>query len=518
VKPIYQFVPAGIFPKAEGSCGIYVKHHPLKDVVPHIISYHPSYTHIDTPDRELLIVADAGHNNNIRPLDQNFDSFISLSPTHLTASDTGLKWCMTNYIQNVSTKYDHNFMDTFRRLPEDTNRVKILSDSGGFQLGRGNISFIDPERLAVWYHHNSDIGMSLDIPIGSKGKRKFLKDTAKIQRANNRTILDIFKEKNSATELMNVVHGLTYEEQQAYHETVFEQSVHRMSMAGIYHKSIVEAVSLVHNFIMSDAGKHYNHVHLLGMFSNKILPVFIWQFKRFNDYYGRHILMTSDATTAIQQAIARVNILSTDHDEQYKFQKLGLIHQTGHMASRNIQSCHRTLNCSCPSCSAVKYKDVYSFINGRTVTAALIFHNMWQMSQYGSFMSQMAQQLSFKDYESLVVRQIGKRASRDTVDALRFAEECMNGGIKKATQKYSFYFRSLFTGNFTSMLDETVKEPPKTNTEYLKKLFSKYQKYHKYGITHKTLKIARAKESELGGGHKSSVANKSIKSARKRTK
>jgi len=509
MRDVYQFIPAAICPKEHGSNGIYVKYHAFREVAPYCRMYTPWGIWIDTPDRELFIVGDAAKEGNVRPLNENYDEFISLSPLHMTAQDLNIKWGMVNYLQNTNPTYDHNYMEKYSEMPEGKRKFKIMSDSGGFQLGRGSINFINPKELAHWYHKNCDVGMSMDIPTGVHTDRSLLKTAAKIQRMNNDQMYGILKGLNSKTEIMNVIHGLNAKEQIEYHKAVFDPKFDRVSIAGMYRRSIFHATNLVYNLMFSDVGKHYSHVHILGVFNNKILPVYIWMFKMLNEKRKNPILMTSDASTAIQQALARCYLLLTEYDQSYHFQKLGLSNQTGHLPSRNIPSPFRTLSCACPVCSVVKYTDVFSFFKGRAVIDALTMHNMWQMSQYGDYMNTMSQQLDYKNYRDLVARQVGKRANRDTLDALDFIQHAGGGNSDKAEKKFSHYsggkIKQYSSGGLFS--DEVVEEEESATSaadknKRLEEIFETYRVYHKTGIAPKTVKIQL--EKKVGNlGHKS---------------
>ena len=521
-KDIYQFIPAAICPKEHGSNGIYVKYHPFREVAPYRKLYTPQGIWIDTPDRELYIVSDAGREGNTRPLNENYDEYISLSPLHLTANDLNIKWSMVNYLQNTNKEYDHNYMEKYSSLPEGDRKFKIMSDSGGFQLGRGSINFINPEELAHWYHKNCDVGMSMDIPTGVHTDRSLLKTSAKIQQMNNNQMKGILKGLNSKTEIMNVIHGLNEKEQVEYHKAIFDPDLKKVSIAGMYRRSIFHATDLVYKLMFSDVGKHYDQVHILGVFNNKILPVYIWMFKLLNKSSKTHKLMTSDASTAIQQALSRTYLLITEYDQSYYYQHLGLTNQRGHAKSINIPSAFRTLNCCCPVCSAVKYTDVFSFFHGRALIDALTIHNMWQMCQYGDYMNTMAQSLDFKDYRELVKRQIGKRAPRDTLDALDFVQNAYIGGVDKAEKKFSIYAgntvkqyqtNSLF-GDSAAGEAETAFVAADRNHK-LEEIFETYRVYHKTGKAPKTVKVQLVKK--VGNlAHKSGSSNKKGKKMRKK--
>ena len=519
MKELYRFCPAAIYPKTHCSSGIYVKYHAFNDKPVKLKLYTSNYTWIDCPDRELLIVNDAAHTSSCRPLNENFDEFIALSPLHLTARDMGLKWGMINYIQNLNESQNHNFMDVYSHLTKEQRSFNILSDSGGFQLGRGNISFVNPEHLAQFYHKNADVGMSLDLPIGNKGDRTLLAPSAEIQKQNNRIMLKTFKAANSKTRLMNVVHGLSYEEQQAYHATVFEPACKSFSMAGVYHSSILEAVQGVYKFCFNkDIAKQYNHIHLLGIFNNKLLPAVIYMAKMYNEQYGK-MLFTSDVSTAIQQSLARTYLLISEPDEPYHYQQFGLSHQLGHKPSRNLRSSFRTLSCCCPSCAAIKYTDVYTFFTGRALVDALTMHNTWTMNQYAEYLTQMVQQLDLKDYKELIRRQIGTRAKRDTLDALSFLDYAQSHGLKAAERHYSIYFPAKHTQTITGSLFASMERTEDTvgkRTAYMEKVFARYKKYFKTGIAPKTVKIQLEKKQGSVAYRSKSMSNGKRLTLRKR--
>jgi len=500
IKDLVQYIPAALFNFSHCGAGIYIRYHSLRNDPPKLLGYTPEYTHIDTPDRELLIVAQANRISNIRPLNEGFDEFISLSPLHLTARDSGMQWGMMNYLQNLNPKYNHHFMDAYKNIP---NRVQIISDSGGFQLSRGSISFIDPEKLATWYSTTCDVGMTLDVPLGREGSSKYLKESAIIQKKNNEKILDTFAKLNSKTKLMNVLHGLSEEEHERYHKIVHEPSVDKLAIGGVYHSSLVTSTKLLYNLMFeSDIGPQYKHVHILGVSNNKILPIYYWIFKLLNERSKTPVLMTSDSSTAIQQAVAKTFFMAHEYDQPYLFQKLGTSYQTGHLPSRQLSSPHRTLNCCCPVCSAIKYTDVFTFFTGQAVNSALTYHNNWQMSRYTNYMNEMVQKLDFEQYRDLVARQIGKRAARDTLDALDFVNHAHKKGVKSANSRFNHYFRNLFSFSEDSSEEKQTKVK---RDEFLSSVLQKYRDYHKTGKSLETVKIILEKKvGNLGQASKSS--------------
>ena len=501
VKDLVQYIPAALFNPSQGGAGVYIKYHALRNSAPKLLRYTPEYSHIDTPDRELLVVSHSNRVDNVRPLNEGFDEFVSLSPLHLTARDSGMQWGMMNYLQNLNPKYNHHFMDAYKDIP---NRVKIISDSGGFQLSRGSISFINPEKLATWYSTTCDIGMALDVPLGREGSSKFLKESGRIQKKNNEKMLETFAKLNSKTKLMNVLHGLSEEEHEVYHKIVFEPTVDKLAIGGVYHSSLVTSTKLLYNMMFeSDIGKHYNHIHILGVFNNKILPIYYWIFKLANERRKTPILMTSDSSTAIQQAVAKAYFACNDYDQPYQFQKLGITNQTGHLASRRLTSPHRTLNCGCPVCSAIKYTDIFTFFSGQAINSIMTYHNNYQMSKYTNYMNEMLQKLDFIQYRDLVARQIGKRAARDTLDALDYVNHAHKNGLKSANSRFNHYFRNLFS--FTKDSFEEEKTRIKRDA-FLETVLKKYHTYHKTGESPETVKIIL--ENKVGNlAQKSSSSN-----------
>jgi len=470
--------------------------------------YTPEYTHIDTPDRELLIVSNGNRAENIRPLGEGYDEFVALAPFHLVSKDSGMQWGMMNYLQNLNPKYNHHFMDAYQNIK---GRIQIISDSGGFQLSRGAISFINPEELATWYSSTCDIGMALDVPLGREGSSKFLKDSGRVQKKNNVKMLETFAKLNSKTKLMNVLHGLSEEEHELYHKITFEPTVDKLAIGGVYHSSLVGSTKMIYNLMFnSDIGKYYKHIHILGVFNNKILPIYYWIFKLANEKSKTPILMTSDSSTAIQQAVAKTFFISHNYDQPYLFEKLGTTFQTGHLPSRLISSPFRTLNCACPVCAAIKYTDVFTFFTGQAINSTLIYHNNWQMCKYTNFMNEMLQKLDFAQYRDLVARQIGKRAARDTLDALDFVNHAHKHGLKAANGRFSYYFRNLF-----SFAEEpTKKEDTEKRDTFLETVLQKYHLYHKTGEAPETVKI----ELEKKVGNLAQKSGKSKKAKRKATR
>ena len=98
----------------------------------------------------------------------------------------------------------------------------------------------------------------------------------------------------------------------------------------------------------------------------------------------------------------------------------------------------------------------------------------------------MLQKLDFVQYRDLVARQIGKRAARDTLDALDYVNHAHKNGLKSANSRFNHYFRNLFS--FTKDSFEEEKTRIKRDA-FLETVLKKYQTYHKTGEAPETVKI-----------------------------
>lgn len=475
----FAFVPAALFGKDHSGLGVYIKYGRPKGFDKDCIEVKEEtawWKYILTPDRTLLIVKDGYKEEQIRPLDLDFDEFISWSQFHSTARDFDDTIYMVNYVQHLEKKdYDFN-MATNMPLKNGSRDWRYISDSGGFQILTDKADFLSPTDVAEWYHKNVDLGIALDIPTGVNDQ-SLLDRAAKVQKMNNLEMLEVIQRLDSPLEIVNVSHGFTLEQQLKYIAEVEIEQSKRIALSDVYRTSILEAIDLISRVIYKIKDR-YDHFHILGVYNLTILPALILMA---NKYPIKH--MTTDASTHLQSGINKMYHHQSLPETAMRRIPIG---KKNGEATRAVSSSHKVLPCSCPVCSSLKYFDIFSMLDGSTLSFTLAQHNLFEISRYTKFMNSMARDLSPQDYIKLVESQLKGRGNiKETIHALHYIYEAAEAGNPdKVRKKYSSYFTSngLFKDTVASTLfgeDEVIEEyDPKDKATRIDKVLTMYEDHH----------------------------------------
>ena len=74
---------------------------------------------------------------------------------------------------------------TFHRSHFARHGMTVIVDSGGFQLLRGTVDFVDPADVVKRYNHQADIGMPLDLPVVQAAEAHVFHRVSNLIRAND---------------------------------------------------------------------------------------------------------------------------------------------------------------------------------------------------------------------------------------------------------------------------------------------------------------------------------------------
>jgi len=381
------WIPSAAYAPTHGGITIYVRYHAMMDNPRITIRTNSnSYVWIDTPDRELVFVNGAHTVGSYRPLDENYDEAIILSPFHECMRDMGIENVMTNYPQHLQRKdlCLHHRKEGFR-----PNGVRYMADSGGFQLMSGRIDYIDPVKLTEWYNTNTDYGVALDLPILVDNK-ELLDRTALIQKDNLRRMLEV---KAPHVQLLNVIHGSTIDQQVDFHKKVEHPDIDLLCVADVYHGDILSTLARVLGIIWG-IDRPYKLYHMLGVYNLGIMPFLI---KASADGLIPNAL-SFDSSTHIQSARTRM----------YHHQRMPNRPPERMIIGMENPSCSRPnpfkhLPCSCPVCQTIKYMDIFSILPGAVTTYLLMIHNMYEINRYASMMNYYAHTLTDTQFSELMI-------------------------------------------------------------------------------------------------------------------
>lgn len=423
----YEWVPAGMESFRRGGPVIYVKYGRYPDRI-EVLEKSSQHVWIRCPDRELVIVSNANHVHAFRPMQGNFDAAVSLSPFYEpSAVDHDYHYIMVNYTEYIGK--EGNASRIRRAGYPDGGKLKIISDSGGFQVWREDIDYIDPMKLIEWCNDNVDLAMIFDIPTSARGTKHFRR-LANIQARNTEIMV---QNKRKDLELFNVFHGHTKPEVEVFRGITERDDINRLAIGGGYWGTVLGSISRWYG-IMSE-GRKYDHYHILGVQNVlQTLPIMRMVAK------GAAPLITSDSTTHIQNAVSKNFYFHPHMSEPPKYINFGYRGTAGGYKPSPLM----TLPCTCQVCSVIKYKDVMAAMSGHPIDTMMIYHNLYATQRYLRSMYEHIQTLTTKELKELVKFQFAAKKTRrkgveDMLQAFDFIDCVASEGLEAARNKFKFY-------------------------------------------------------------------------------
>ncbi len=445
----YRYVPASLTAFKFAGMGLYVKYGNTGVNSIEVKDRRSGHLWLKTPDRELLFVSNTYQQAPFYPSQGTFDEFLNLSPFWENHSgDFGLDFLMTNYTDHIGKARSLD-----NREKHGNNDIAIISDSGGFQLFTGQMKFIDPLDVIRWYNKNVDIGLVLDIPPSTADHHLLMK-VAQIQKRNTAIMMD---NKVEGVELMNIFHGLDYDEKNQFREVVERDDIRRIALGGTYFKNVMSSVADLLQIITT--GRKYDQYHLLGVTN----PVQLFALMRIAANKLAP-LVTSDSNTYYRQAINKGYLRVDTVLSNIAYENIGL--------KTKKPNIHNMLPCACPVCSRVRYFDIFSILNGLVIDSALAFHNFYKFNQYLMAMEDYCHK-SINELKEVFEGQFGKRAKNlidEGIKTLKFVDLVKEVGFRAAAKEYRYYIGGTLNylknvnlvdiGNANLYSDERAPEQP----------------------------------------------------------
>jgi len=221
------------------------------------------------PDRTLYV--GRGNSNVLGVTDVELDAYFNMSPLSNpeTLKSMGIDFMMVTPERLAGSDY-------VRR----NGQVKIVSDSGGFQLSQGVTDFIEPDHLAKFYKAKVDFGIGLDIPVPRhlQSSEWFLR-MAKVMILNNKHITKGLQ--GSPAEIYDVSHGLTLPNRKRFTKYVLDNQVSQnLALGGIGQSSygskqstrVMEVLNTAYTLDLTK-GK-YKRYHVLGTTNTFMMTVY----------------------------------------------------------------------------------------------------------------------------------------------------------------------------------------------------------------------------------------------------
>ena len=454
----YSFVAAATLYRSFAGLTVYVKYKSGSNTIK-VKRRGTGYLWLECPDRELVIVKNSYNVDAFYPWANSFDEAYDFNLFNDKAAKAlEIEYIMTNFAHSAATK---NPRITARTDP--SQRIQVLSDSGGLQLSRDVAALIHPERLIEFYNNNVDAGMVLDIPLVVQDS-KIAERAARLQKRNT----DIMLAGSKGVELINIFHGHSDHDRQVYREIVEDERINRVAMAALHRQGLLTCVDTVYRTIYGSK-KRYNQYHALGVYISAYIPLFV----KIANTGENPIHLTSDSTSHIQSA----------SNKAYHFQ-FDIYHNSKRIpiGSRgSIPNSQKIFPCQCPVCKTLKYMDVLAFGENSFTLELLSIHNAIEMTRYAKQLQEACRSMSSREFNQLVVTQLKRNPELAEVkQCLDFIDIHAEHGIKAARKKYEpFLNRGRVAKNSNAVVKPLFGEMEVEDTakkhEHIKNLLSRME-------------------------------------------
>ena len=410
----YSFVAAANLFQNYGGLVIYIRYKKTRAADITIKDVNKNYIWYDCPDREIVLVRNAYEEGAFYP-NESFDECIDLNTFRdELGAGIGIDYFMTNFTHNNSEPIHRD------ALPEAKKKVQILSDSGGLQLAREVAGLIHPKGLVEFYNQNVDAGMVLDLPLWVKDD-KLAKRAALLQRKNNEVML---KHSRKGLELINIFHGGSLEDRQKYRDIVEDKRIPRVAIGGLLLQKPLTGVNTIYE-IIEGGSYRYKQYHALGVFDMSYLALLV----KIANTGDNPPHITSDSTSHIQASLN--NVYHIQMNEQHIMSRQAYGTKAGSVSNPALH-----LNCSCPVCNSLKYRDLFAFGHNR-FNGFLAMHNAIQMARYTRSLQEACRHLSPAEFNKYVMVQLKNiKNKHDVKQALDYIDVVAKYGLKEAQKKY----------------------------------------------------------------------------------
>lgn len=254
----------------------------------------------------------------------------------------------------------------FVKAPFEANGIESIVDSGGFQLLRGTVDFVDMDELIGRYNREANIGMPLDLPVQSTAEPFFFDAVSHMIKANDTYMIQRL---NKGVDLALISHGSTLARRKSRLD-VLDRKAAVVAIAGLGIKpppGTDHITSAIENlmYVIQRYHKSARYFHVLGVTSK------FWLF----------IYALIDASKYVKSIGAdsvshRLGSLVGMYDT-FDFDSVSLTKKLTY---------RQTLPCNCPICFGIDDMRIMS------QTQILEAHNLWARAQWTKLLSDMAAQ------------------------------------------------------------------------------------------------------------------------------
>lgn len=422
--------------------------------------------HMILPDREVFITTDGYTSEN--PFLWGWDEFVDLNIFSKNARQHNI---LINHCDFEVSKESI--------LEKQKNKgPRFLCDSGGFQIAAGRIDIINPIDLVKFYNKNSELGMILDIPVYCSGlSDELIERLALVQKRNTDYLL---KYKEPGVELINVVHGSSYEQKLKFFDIIYTPEIQRLALPSVNIDMDIPRLNFILELLRRAKQKGgIKHLHLLGTFSKGLL---LTAAKLANTKIPEleGISFTTDSSSALFKMktlvyLKNINIFDgLDKFSPNKNEKFTQVFFNKSSYPGNLQAFnpYAELPCQCPACRALRYSYALRNLNfGSTRNTIFYYHNTLECENFVSMIDTFAKNLSWQEYLEMVGR-LHDADDTTTIKNIKFLKDVEEMGLDKAREKYKNFLREDQT--FASLL-KSKQSQGSSQTDKILSLIEKYE-------------------------------------------
>lgn len=405
----YKYIPAALGNDDTIEIGFILK--PIDNTVKSLIfkkdnsGYRQSFK---VMDRDVVI----NYKSRDYPLNkESFDFVINLDPFK---KGSAINYYLNGWgLYSAGSAIESNLTGNWTHSGD----IKLLGDSGGYQLKVRQVDYIDPLEVINWYNGSCDAGMALDAAPDPDNDHSdiIISKLAHIQANNNQIFAENARED---LKLLNVVQGFTPSQTRYWIKTVKNDRFNAgWAVPSNARRNIIKSCTLINALIVLLELKEKNWIHIFGMSNQSLTPVIAW--------LGRYVKLITSDSSSWQTGSQYRNYSRFNEDGKLnmaQFKTKGL--------KNNITWI--PLQCSCPICSALGYKDILMNSDNKKIGSIIKFHNLIQLIKYSNIWSSKALSMTFEEYSKLVNKCFGEKI----VLALDCIEHAIAYGVDSAAKEY----------------------------------------------------------------------------------
>ena len=278
---------------------------------------------------------------------------------------------------------------TFDREAYVKNGIRLIVDSGGFQMLKGTVDFVSPDDVAASYNRYADIGMPLDLPVTHVAEERVFARVSNMIRANDRHIEPLLAK---GKHLALISHGTSLRLRKERLDVLGRPDAKVIAIAGLNilpRPGVNPYLSAIENlmYVVTRYRKTAQYFHVLGVTSSVFLFVYaiLLRHRYVNDIGADSV---SPRVSALAGSYLRPDFTTTKlHPERER---------------------SSTSQCGCPVCFSVRD------LRPISECSLLESHNLWAYQQRVAFVLGLADDfIKGKTSSASVFKSLGLARTRN---------------------------------------------------------------------------------------------------------